>query len=105
MSKNWDYSDLSHAASEAGGPQKFVDQVADINFQRGVQAEKSTEGWKGILIVSAAIGLWEGGKALYKRHKLKKAAKQQALLEASNESKRKFVESIENHSGTKADQD
>lgn len=48
MSKNWDYSDLSHAASEAGGPQKFVDQVADINFQRGVQAEKSTEGWKGI---------------------------------------------------------
>ena len=57
MSKNWDYSDLSHAASEAGGPQKFVDQVADINFQRGVQAEKSTEGWKGILLVSAAIGL------------------------------------------------
>lgn len=49
MSKNWDYSDLSHAASEAGGPQKFVDQVADINFQRGVQAEKSTEGW-GLLL-------------------------------------------------------
>ena len=33
MSKNWDYLDLSHAASEAGGPQKFVDQVADSRHQ------------------------------------------------------------------------
>lgn len=98
MSKDWDYSQLSHAASEAGGPQKFIDQVADINFQRGVQAEKDTEGWKGALLVGAAIGLWEGGKALYRRHKAKKAAKQKALLEASNAAKQKFVESYENES-------
>lgn len=60
MSKDWDYSQLSHAASEAGGPKKFIDHVADINYQRGVQGEKDTEGWKGALLAIAAIGLWEG---------------------------------------------
>lgn len=98
MSKTWDYSQLSHAASEAGGPQKFIDQVADINFQRGVQAERGTEGWKGALLVCAAIGLWEGGKAIYRRHKAKKMAKQRALLEASNAAKQRFVESMEDES-------
>jgi len=98
MSRDWDYSQLSHAASEAGGPQKFIDQVADINYQRGVQGEKDTEGWKGSLLVVAAIGLWEGGKALYQRHKARKAKKQKALLEASNAAKQRFVESLEDES-------
>lgn len=98
MSKDWSYSQLSHAASEAGGPEKYIDQVADINYQRGIQAEKSTEGWKGVLLTGVAIGLWEGGKALYRRYKNKKAAKQQALLEASNAAKQGFVESLKDES-------
>lgn len=98
MSRNWDYSQLSHAASEAGGPQKFIDQIADINYQRGVQAEKDTEGWKGALLAGVTIVLWEGGKALYQRYKAIKAKKQKALLETSNAAKQRFVASLEDES-------
>ena len=67
MSKNWDYSQLSHAAAEEGGPHKFIEKVAEINFKRGVETEKGTEGWKGALLVGGAIALWEGGKAVFRR--------------------------------------
>lgn len=98
MSKNWDYSQLTHAAAEEGGPQKFIDKVADINFQRGVEAEKGTEGWKGALLVGGAIALWEGGKAIYRRHKARKEAKRQALLNASNAAKEEYIKAVENTS-------
>ncbi len=83
MSKDWDYSQLSHEASQHGGPDKFLKDHADANYQLGVEAEKDTEGWKAALVTAAAIGAWEFGKGVWRwtkgRHTRKK---EQAVLKA-----------------------
>ncbi|MGN8773510.1 hypothetical protein [Candidatus Weimeria sp. HCP3S3_B5] len=33
--KEWDYAQLAKTASEHGGPQKYIDEVADTNFSLG----------------------------------------------------------------------
>jgi len=94
MSKNWDYSQLSHLASEEGGPQKFIDKVASINYQRGIEAERGTEGWKGALLVGGAIGLWEGGKEIVKRIKKHRAAKREALLQEATLARERYLQGM-----------
>lgn len=37
MPKSWNYSDLSHAAHEGGGPEKYIDSI----FQNGVSIGKT----------------------------------------------------------------
>lgn len=61
------YSELAHKASLFGGPQEYLQQHAQAYFNMGVQHEKSTEGWKGVVLVGIVIGVWELGKAGIRR--------------------------------------
>lgn len=57
------YSELAHKAAQFGGPKNYLQQHAQAYFSMGVQHEKSTEGWKGAVLVGIAIGAWELCKA------------------------------------------
>lgn len=35
--KGWNYATLSHMAKEAGGPEKFVEGIAEMNYKQGYQ--------------------------------------------------------------------
>lgn len=38
---SWDYSDLSHQAKQAGGPEKFVKNLETFNYNNGLKDRKS----------------------------------------------------------------
>ena len=90
----WDYASLSHTASEHGGPEKYINEVAETNYLRGVEDERGTELWK----IGLGIALFEAGKAGVKwtikkvrQHKEKK----KALAEQAQKAKANYLNSME----------
>lgn len=81
MSSDWDYAKLARAASEHGGPQKYLDQV-----KAGSKLEGRAQG----LLVGVAIGgavAIKGYDYLKKRKELAVAAERELLerMEAATE--------------------
>ena len=95
MAKDWDYAHLTHTAAQNGGPKQFIDKVANSSYQQGIEAEKDTEGWKAVLVVGLTIGLWEGAKAIYRKHKIKKATKIQALAQEVKTAQAGYLKAID----------
>lgn len=83
MSRDWDYAQLAQKAAQHGGPEQLLKDHADANYQRGVEDQKGTDGLIFAFAIPAAIGLWEGGKALWQwgwaQHNRER---EQALLKA-----------------------
>ena len=67
------YSEMVHTAAQNGGPDRFVQDIAEKNYERGIEDERATEWWKGAVLVVIALGLSEGirwvVKKSPKRHK------------------------------------
>jgi len=89
------YAEFAHDAAQHGGVDRYLTQIADANYERGVLAEQETEGVKGLMVLGFGIALWEGGKFVYRtvrrkyqEHKAKKAALLRQSEEAMNEIKR-----------------
>lgn len=90
----WDYASLSRTASEHGGPEKYINEVAETNYMRGVEDERGTEWWK----IGLAIAVFEAGKAgvmwtikKVRQHKEKK----KALAEQAQKAKANYLNSME----------
>lgn len=67
---SWDYSDLSHKAKQAGGPEKFVKDLEIFNYNNGLKDGKAKQAIVDLAIAGVAVG----GYALYKiiRKRIKK---------------------------------
>lgn len=86
------YADFAKKVAPHGGPEKYVQKVAEKNFAAGVQAEKATEPGKAgleALVILAACG---GFQFLY--HKCKEL-RQKKAQEAMSEAKASDKECVE----------
>lgn len=52
MAQDWDYAELSKAAKEAGGPEKYVEMLARANRYAG---KMEMLPWMGVVAVGASI--------------------------------------------------
>lgn len=92
------YSEFSHEAAQNGGVDAYLDIIAEANQEIGIAKERSTEGWKGIILAGGVIAIWEGGKKFYcflkDRHRRKKAEQLAALQRQSDEAKAKIINDL-----------
>ncbi|WP_206538479.1 hypothetical protein [Kandleria vitulina] len=91
---SWDYSDLSHQAKRAGGPEKFVKNLETFNYNNGLKDGKAEQA-----IVDLAIaGVAAGGYALYKiiRKRIEKAKEPKITVEEAEESRQQLIQGIKN---------
>lgn len=91
---SWDYSDLSHQAKQAGGPEKFVKNLETFNYNNGLKDGKAEQA-----IVDLAIaGVAAGGYALYKiiRKRIEKAKEPKITVEEAEESRQQLIQGIKN---------
>lgn len=99
MSKDWPYSQHSHFVKNHGGPEQFLRDHASANFQLGVEAEKKTEGWKGLLVSGAAIVIWELLKFGHNLVEKKRAKKRADLLGKSDAAEKQYLDFIQSSEG------
>lgn len=91
---SWDYSDLSHQAKQAGGPEKFVKNLETFNYNNGLKDGKTEQA-----IVDLAIaGVAAGGYALYKiiRRRIEKAKESKISTAEAEESRQHLIQGIKN---------
>lgn len=76
------YAEFAHKAAQHGGVDRFLTQIADANYERGILAEQETEGVKGLMVLGFGIVLWEGGKFVYRtvRRKYKEHKSQEGCF-------------------------
>ena len=60
MAKDWDYAQMTHEASLAGGPEKWVELIKDEAFANGMSEMKG----KMAPLLAVAAGLGAGGMLL-----------------------------------------
>lgn len=90
----WDYASLSHTASEHGGPEKYINEVAETNYQRGVEEERGTEWWKmGVAI--CAFELVKAGIKWTVKKVRQHREKKRNLSEQARKAKANYLNSIE----------
>lgn len=90
----WDYASLSRTASEHGGPEKYINEVAETNYLRGVEDERGTEWWK----IGLGIAVFEVGKAgvMWTINKVRQyKEKKKALAEQAQKAKANYLNSME----------
>lgn len=98
---NWDYSDLSHQAKQAGGPEKFVKDIETFNYNNGLRdgkAEQAKEDFiiaAGVVIVSVIVK-----KVLKKKHS-KKAKEPEISAEQAEKSRQRLILIIKNSEAKK----
>lgn len=99
--KDWDYAQLAKTASEHGGPQKYIDEVADTNFSLGFNNGHDSgvkDGSIGTaLILGGILLLYEGGKWVISKVKEKKIhdSDNTKLKSRSDKAKDEFVAAME----------
>lgn len=92
---SWDYAELSKAAKEAGGPEQFVDGLADVSKAEGRAEMKLLIGYA----IGFGIGVGIGISRLTSYIKMKRA-EAQAVVEAAKE---KLVKEIEEYDAVHSD--
>ena len=101
--KEWDYAQLAKTASEHGGPQKYIDEVADTNFSLGFNHGHDSgvkDGSIGTaLIFGGAPLLYEGGKWVIAKIKGKRTHDREndELRNRSDEAKTEFVATMKSN--------
>ena len=60
------YAEHIHDVAQKGGVDKYLQEFAEANYIQGVMDEKETEGKKVVIAVGLTLGIWEGGKYLYR---------------------------------------
>ena len=91
---SWDYSDLSHQAKQAGGPEKFVKNLETFNYNNGLKDGKAEQAIVDLVIAGVAAG----GYALYKiiRKRIEKAKESKITVEDAEESRQQLIQGIKN---------
>lgn len=88
------YAEFSKKAASFGGPDKYLQIVAEKNFAAGVQAEKATEPGKvglGALVILAIGG---GFQFLYHKYKESRQKKAQEAMSEAKASTKECVEAF-----------
>lgn len=91
---SWDYSELSHMAKQAGGPEKFVKDLETFNYNNGMKDGKAEQAIKDLAIA----GIVAGGYALYKviRKRIKKEKEPTVTEVEAKESRQQLIQGIKN---------
>lgn len=91
---SWDYSDLSHQAKQAGGPEKFVKNLETFNYNNGLKDGKTEQA----IFDLAIAGVAAGGYALYKiiRKRIEKAKEPKISDAQAEESRQQLIQGIKN---------
>ena len=104
--KDWDYAQLTKVASENGGPQKFIDKVADTNFNMGYNTGHDSgvkDGVAGAALIFGGIALvYAGGKWIVNKIREHKEHEDenQVLQDESDKAKKEFVANMETESSS-----
>lgn len=78
MGKDWDYAQLTHVASEAGGPDKWISAIKSAAYKQGASDMKNT-----LVVPLLATGIGLGAAGLLAVQKIQKwinDKKQEQLL-------------------------
>ena len=77
------YADFAHKVAPFGGPEQYVKNVAKKNFAAGIQAEKTTELKKTVLLLALGLTAWESVKIAVNKYKqYRQTRAEEALAEA-----------------------
>lgn len=100
---SWDYSDLSHKAKQAGGPEKLVSDLETFNYNNGMKDGKTEQA----VIDLAIAGVAAGGYALYKiiRRRLEKAKEPKISAAQADESRQQIIQGIKDAEAEEANND
>lgn len=92
------YSDFAHIASLNGGPQKYINDIEQNSFAKGLSQGRSKGRLEGIGVCGCSLALLLGagyaGKALWNKHQAKKE-EERKLEEKAEIAKTKLMENIE----------
>ena len=88
------YADFAHTAAQKGGVDNYLKQIAESNYDLGVMDEKSTEGLKAAAIVTAALAIWEGGKAIYRYAKKRYEKRRKETVQKAESARNTIVSGV-----------
>ena len=100
---SWDYSDLSHQAKQAGGPEEFVNRLETFHYNKGLK-----EGREEQAVVDLAVaGIAAGAFALYKiiRKRIQKAKEPKISAAQAEESRQQIIQKINSSETVETDVD
>ncbi len=92
------YYEFSHEASRYGGPEAYLDIIANTNRQLGIEEERGTEELKIALAAISAVAFWEFAKWGYgelKEYFHRKKIERLTSLQNQSEAAKSFI--IINH--------
>lgn len=91
---SWDYSDLSHQAKQAGGPEKYLNKIEKFNYNNGLKDGKTEQ----FIFDLAIVGMISGGYILYKtiRKRIKKADEAKISVTEAKKSRQQLIKGIKN---------
>lgn len=91
---SWDYSDLSHQAKQAGGPEKFVKDLETFNYNSGLSDGKKEQAIADLAVADVVAG----GYALYKiiRKRIEKAQQPKISAAQVAESRKQLIQGLKN---------
>ena len=89
---SWEYSDLSHEAKQAGGPENFIRNLAAFHYNKGVKAGKHEQS----LVDFTVVGFVVVGYVVYKiiRKSIAKPRVHSITEAETREAKSQFVQII-----------
>ena len=91
---SWDYSDLSHQAKQAGGPEKIVKNLETFNYNNGLKDGKTEQ----VIVDLVIAGVSAGGYALYKiiRKRIEKSKEPKISAAQAEESRQQLIQGVKN---------
>lgn len=98
------YFEFSHEAKQHGGVEGFLNDYAEVNQRIGIEQERSTETWKGAILLFCGIVAWEGVKAGFywiKERYQRKKVERLVALERQSEMARKAIIDNNNSDSTR----
>ncbi len=102
---SWDYADLSKAASEAGGPKKYLEQLEKNSREIGrLEGQESMQPWLKVA-VGAGVAIGIGGAALFNKVKNHIKAKKEEKQRGIDEAKEELIKGIEAYDKGSSDDD
>lgn len=93
---SWDYSDLSHQAKAAGGPEKLLETIEKFNYQEGVKDGKNSQNPVIALVGLFCLGIGVGGVKLYQfvRGEIKKSQQLKIMEVEASEARECLVKGM-----------
>lgn len=91
---SWDYSDLSHTAKEAGGPEKYIKDLETFNYNNGFKDGKSEQVTLDLAVAGILVGVYTLCK--YIRNRIKKKATPEITATQAEYAREELIKGIVN---------